>query len=591
MHKRLWLLAVAAVAVLLLAASATARTTSSGSVHAASLKAAPFAESWAQTPRTVAGRKAKDVVVIADEQDPSGFNVYQATQSSAWAGYMITPVIRGAYIITDQGGYNLDLAKSVKATKTSLTITLRPDANWNWGGVKSPVTNADLKYTLEQFLNPNNQVASNTGYINIDPAKTQLVGTKTAVFHWRTSCPADQLSAGTCAVGPFADYRDLFGIVYPSKALAGLDWNTLWSDCVCGNNGKPISDGPYILTNWTKGNGTTLVSNPMWYGHKPAVKTIQWKFVADTSSEIQGMRGGEYDMIYPSPQTALSQLVNQPGLVYNTNRAYIFEHIDVQLGPQGNPLLKNPWMRQAIFLAINRVSLIKAIFSSYAPGVKPLNSLEYILGKAALPHFGKWATSQRKAIALLKAHGCTGGPSVPTRGNSNFFSCGGQPASFRWFTTVGNDRRSTSAAIFQQQLAAVGIKINPQFFPGPAVLFGKILPSHDYDLSEYAFVAGSPDPSNNDSIFKSTGGQNYTQWKNAKADKLMAQAGITFDQAKRQALYEQVDQLLANDLPIIPLYTYPSILVYRKALAGAEHSNASLSTGPAWNAEQWHWTS
>ena len=590
MHRRLWLLAVPAVAVLLLAASATARTTSNASAQAASLKAAPFAESWAQTPRTVAGRKAKDTVVIADEQDPSGFNVYQATQSSAWAGYMVTPVIRGAYMITDQGEYILDLASSVKATRTSLTITIRPDANWNWGGRKVPVTNKDLAYTLNAFLDPKNEPASNTGYINIDPAKTKLTGTKTATFFWRTSCPQDQLTAGTCAVGPFASYRDLFGIVYPSQALAGLDWNTLWANCICGNDGKPISDGPYILTNWTKGNGTTEVSNPFWYGKKPAIKTLQWKFVADTNSEIQGMRGGEYDMIYPSPQTALSQLVNQPGLVYNTNRAYIFEHIDVQLGPQGNPLLKNPWMRQAIFLAINRVSLIKAIFSSYAPGVKPLNSLEYILGKAALPHFGKWATSQKKAVQILKAH-CTGGPAKPTRGNTSFWSCGGQQAAFRWFTTVGNSRRATSAAIFQQQLAAVGIKINPEFFPGPAVLFGKILPSHDYDLSEYAFVAGSPDPSQNDSIFKSTGGQNYTQYKNPKADALMKAAGVDFNQTTRQAKYEQLDQMLANDLPIIPLYTYPSILVYRKALAGAEHSNASLSTGPAWNAEQWRWTS
>jgi peptide/nickel transport system substrate-binding protein len=588
MHKRLWLLAGAAAAVLLLAASATARTTTSGSAHARVLAAAPFAQSWATTPRTVAARKAKDTVVIADEQDPSGFNVYQATQSSAWAGYMVTPVIRGAYIITDQGGYKLDLASSVKATKTSLTVTLRPDANWNDGGTKVPVTNADLKYTLDAFLNPNNQVASNTGYINIDPAKTQLVGKKTAIFHWRTSCPADQLSAGTCAVGAFADYRDLFGVVYPSAALAGLDWNTLWADCVCDNKGKPISDGPYILTNWTKGNGTTLQANPFWYGQKPAIKTIQWKFVADTNAEIQGMRGGEYDMIYPSPQTALSQLVNQPGLVYNTNRAYIFEHIDIQLGPQGNPLLKNLWMRQALFLAINRVSLIKAIFSSYAPGVKPLNSLEYILGKAAVPHFAKWSTSQKKAVALLKAH-CTGGPSKPTRGNSQFWTCGGKAADFRWFTTVGNSRRSTSAAIFQQQLAAVGIKITPEFFPGPAVLFGKTLPSHDYDLAEYAFVAGSPDPSNNDSIFKSTGGQDYTQFNNHQVDKLIAAAGTDFNQTTRQAKYEAIDKMLATQLPIIPLYTYPSILIYRSALKGAEHSNASLSTGPAWNAEAWHW--
>jgi oligopeptide transport system substrate-binding protein len=123
------------------------------------------------------------------------------------------------------------------------------------------------------------------------------------------------------------------------------------------------------------------------------------------------------------------------------------------------------------------------------------------------------------------------------------------------------------------------------------VLFGKILPSHDYDLSEYAFVAGSPDPAQNDSIFKTGGGKNYTSYSSPKADKLMAQASVDFNQTTRQAKYEQLDQMLATDLPIIPLYTYPSILVYRKALAGAEHSNASLSTGPAWNADQWHWTS
>ena len=590
MHKGLWLVAGAAAAVLLLAASAAAVTDAGSKASSSKFAAAPFAQSWAKTPKTTAGRKAAGVVVIADEQDPSGFNVYQATQSSAWAQYEITPVIRGLYMITDQGQYRLDLASSVKANTKSLTVTIRKDANWNWGGRKVPVTNQDLKYTVDAFLNPNNQVASNTGFINIDPSKTKLIGTKTAVFYWRTSCPAGTVEAGTCAVGPFADYRDIFGIVYPSKAIAGLDWNTLWGNCVCGSDGKPISDGPFILTNWTKGAGTTLQKNPMWYGKKPSINTIQWKFVADTNSEIQGMRGGEYDMIYPSPQTALSALVNQPGLVYNTNRAYIFEHIDVQLGPKGNPLLKNPWMRQALFLAINRASLIKAIFSSYAPGVKPLNSLEYILGPAVIPHFAKWSFSQRAAIKLLKAH-CTGGPTVPTRNNSKIWTCNGQPASFRWFTTVGNSRRATSAAIFQQQLAAVGIKINPEFQPGPSVLFGKVLPSHDYDLAEYAFVAGTADPSSNDSVFKTGGGQNYTSYHSAKVDKLISEASTDFNQKTRQAKYETIDAQLATDLPIIPLYTYPSILVYKKGLQGAEHSNASLSTGPAWNAEDWKWSS
>jgi peptide/nickel transport system substrate-binding protein len=589
MDRRLWSVVGAVIAaVLLLAAtgSATAGT------RRAALVAAPFAQSWSQVPKSAAARKAKDIVVIGEEQDPSGFNVNQATQASAWAGYELTPVIRGMYIITDQGEYKLDLATSVTADKTKLDIKIRPDANWNWGGKKSPVTGADFKYTLDSYLDPKSEPASNTGYVNIDPSKTKLIGNKEVQFFWRTSCPAGTVAAGTCATGAFADYRDLFGVVYPSKAVAGLDWNTLWSDCICGTDGKPISDGPYILTNWTKGQGTTETANPFWYGKKPKIRELQWKFVADTNTEIQAMRGGELDMIFPSPQTALGSLINQPGLVYQTNRAYITEHLEIQVdGVHGNPLLKNAWMRQAIFLAINRVSLIKAIFSSYAPGVKPLNSFEYILGKAAVPHFGKWATSQKKAIALLKAHGCTGGPSVPTRGNSAVFTCGGQQASFRWYTTVGNSRRATSAAIFQQQLGAVGIKVTPQFFPGPAVLFGNLLPAGDFDIAEYAGVAGSPDPSNNDSLFVSSGGQNYGHYQSAKVDALIKAAATDFNPTTRQQKYEQVDTILSTDVPRIPLYTYPAILVHKSALGGMEHSDASLSTGPAWNAEEWFWKS
>jgi len=253
MHRRLWLLAGLGAVVIALAASATgsANVASDSKAQATALAAAPFAQAWAQVPRTTAGRKAKQVLVFGGEQDPSGFNGLQATQSSAWAVYEgNTPVIRGAYLIDDKGQYHLDLASSVTATKKDLTIVIRPDANWNWGGKKLPVTNKDFAYTWQNLVNTTNQVTSNTGYINI--GGYTLKGSKTIVFHWRTSCPAGTEAAGTCAVGAFADYRDLFGLVYPSQAVAGLDWNTLWANCVCGSDGKPVSDGPFILTNWTK---------------------------------------------------------------------------------------------------------------------------------------------------------------------------------------------------------------------------------------------------------------------------------------------------------------------------------------------------
>ena len=87
----------------------------------------------------------------------------------------------------------------------------------------------------------------------------------------------------------------------------------MWANCVCGNDGKPVSDGPFYMSNYTKGQGLTLKPNPTWYGKKPALKEVDFKLITDTNSEIQAMRGGEVDAINPSPQTALSQLVHQPG--------------------------------------------------------------------------------------------------------------------------------------------------------------------------------------------------------------------------------------------------------------------------------------
>src|SRR3954469_14056076 len=168
MHRRLWLLAGVGAAVLLLAASATATTKSASSARGATLSAAPFAQSWANVPRTPAARKAKSVLVFGAEQDVVGFNTALASENAFWGVVMGgTPIIRGEYIIDDQANYLLDLATKVTATKTSLTYVIRPDANWWWGGKKLPVTAQDFVYTWKQIMDPNNDVAGRTGYDQI----------------------------------------------------------------------------------------------------------------------------------------------------------------------------------------------------------------------------------------------------------------------------------------------------------------------------------------------------------------------------------------------------------------------------------------
>jgi peptide/nickel transport system substrate-binding protein len=571
MQRRLWLLAGVGAAVLLVAASATATTKVAGSAKSSTLAAAPFAQSWANVPRTPAARKAKSVLVFGAEQDITGFNILNADENALWAQITgVSPTMRGTYIVDQNGNYHLDLASKVVATRTNLTITIRPDANWNWGGKKIPVTNKDVVYTWQQIVDPKNNNASTTGSVQIYSFK--LVGSKTDVIQCKT---------------PFADYRDLFGLVLPSQALAGLDFNKFWSDCVCGNDGKPVSDGPFMLTNYTRGQGSTLKANPTWYGKKPGLAELDFKVITDSNSEIQAMRGGEVDAIYPSPQTALAQLKGQAGLTYSSLPGFTQEHVDIQVGPKGNPLLKQPWMRQAIALGINRHSLIVALFGQISSGLKPLNNLEYNIGTNAVPHFAKWNAAPGKALALLKSH-CTGGPSKPTRNNTAIWTCDGQKAEFRWGTTAGNQRRATSAAIFSQQLGAIGIKLDVQFEPANPNFFGQRLPGGDFDLAEYAW-SGGPDPSGFDAIYETGGGSNYKTYSNKQVDALIKLGDSELNQTKRTAEYQKAAEIMANDIAVIPLYAPPNILVYKSAIKGMENSNNPTQEGPTWNAEEWHW--
>jgi peptide/nickel transport system substrate-binding protein len=554
-----------------LVAAASGSTSQAASAKSASLSAAPFAQSWANVPRTPAARKAKSVLVFGAEQDVTGFNTSLASENAFWGVVMATtPIQRGAYVIDNNANYHLDLASKVTATKSALTIDIRPDANWWWGGKKLPVTNADFVYTWKQIMNPNNDIASRTGYDQITGYK--LKGTKEVTFTWKK---------------PFADYRDLFGGVYPSKALAGQDFNKIWTNCVCGNDGKPVTDGPFYMSNYTKGQGVTLKANPFWYGTKQGLKEVDFKIITDTNSEIQAMRGGEVDAIAPSPQTALSQLQGQPNLVYSAINAYYQEHIDIQFGPKSNPLTHAPWFRQALMMGMDRPSLIKALYSQIAPGQKPLNNLEYVTGATATPHFAKWNFSQKKANALLAKH-CTGGPSAPTANNTAIWTCSGHKAEIRYFTTAGNQRRATSVAIFTQQLKSIGVQVDAMIQPSTTV-FGTVLPNHDYDVAEYAWT-GSPDPSGFDEIWGCGGGSNYTSYCNRKVTNLFATGDVELDPTKRQADYEQADVLMANDIPAIPLYSQPSIFIYKKGIKGMEHANNPTNAGPTWNIEDWSWS-
>jgi peptide/nickel transport system substrate-binding protein len=595
MHRRVWLIAAAAVGVLALASSAAAMTTTTSSARTGQMTA--FAKAWAAN-RTPAARAAKTTVNFAMEQDAGGFNLANQDFTGAWAAYFgETPVIRGNYMIDNNGKYLYDLATKVVATKHSLKIWIRKSANWNWQGHKPfPVTAADYIYTWKQIVKPGNNVASTVGYDQITRAKV-AGGGKIVTFFWKK---------------PFADYKDLFGYIYPKKALVGQSFNTFWSDCVCGYpDKKPISDGPYFLQSWTPGAGLILKSNPKWFGQTPKIKTIIGKLYTAEASEINAMKAGEVDAIAPGqPISSMQDLLNQSGIKHVITPGFTQEHVDVEFGPAGSgaggthtangaALLKKAWFDQALAMGLNRQPVINAVYNGVLPAgtVKPLNNPFYTIGplsKGKYAYFAQFNHKPSAAIKLLRKHGCTGGPSSPNVNNTKVWSCGGHSAEINFYSTTAPARCSISMPAWKVQEMAIGIKLDNQCYTAQPDFFTNLLPTGNFDLAEYAFTGG-PDPSGWDAIYQcvgpTTGGQNYKKFCNHTVDKLIKAGDSELNPTKRTADYEAAAKIVSTKVAIIPLYARPSFLFYNSKIKGMSTSNNPTSEGPLWDAQSWRWGS
>jgi peptide/nickel transport system substrate-binding protein len=378
----------------------------------------------------------------------------------------------------------------------------------------------------------------------------------------------------------YAGWKNLFNYVLPQHALQGTDMLTVWNDCICNpkKGNAPIGDGPFLLTRFDRGSGVTLTRNSHgWYGKRAKLDSIVFRFITNTNSEIQAIRSGEVDAIYPQPQLALADLRSQAGLKVVSHVGLQFEHIEIQQGPKGNPLAKQLWVRKALSQAVNRVSAAKALYGTLNPSVGPLGSIVRLKGEAGYRNdFAALNYSPAKVDAAMKAHNCT-------KGGDGIYRCGGTKVSFDFASTTGNALRTLAFTIFQDQAAKAGIELRNGFVPA-GTLFGSKLPAHDFDLAMFTYLV-TVDPHYNVSSFSCGNASNYTEYCNRNVTKWLGQSDRELNPKKRLALILKAGKQIAADAAVIPLYQRPTYLVYKTSVHGLVDN--ATSQGPSFNAENW----
>jgi ABC-type transport system substrate-binding protein len=546
MHRsKLWLLAGVVLAALALAATGSARVNG---------------------PDSASASKAGTLVFGAEQGGGPDWclNLILDVDCNAfWNVVFQTPVIRGAYLFTPQFTYKPDLISkaTVKTHPFRVTYHIRGNAKWS-DGVQ--VSGKDWRFTWQTAVNAKYKE-------HIDPLGWEDI----------RSIKGNGKVVTVTFKKNYAPWRTLFSYVLPAHALSGTDMLTVWNDCICNpkKGNAPIGNGPFLLTRFDRGSGITLTRNSRaWHGKRAKLDSIVFRFITNTNSEIQAIRSGEVDAIYPQPQLALADLRGQAGLKVVTHLGLQWEHIEIQQGAKGNPLAKQTWLRQALITGLNRDAAAKALYGTLNPSVKVLNSLTRLTNEPgySAKHFNKWDYSISKVASLMNAHSCT-------KGGDGIYRCGGTKVSFDFASTTGNALRALAFTIMQDQADKAGIELKNAFVPA-GTLFGSKLPEHNFDLAMFTYLV-QVDPHYVVSIFSCGNASNYTEYCNRTVTNLLGKSDRELNDKKRITLVNRAGAIMGNDVPMIPLFQRPTYLVYKTSVKGLV-DNAS-SQGPSFNAEAW----
>jgi peptide/nickel transport system substrate-binding protein len=318
-------------------------------------------------------------------------------------------------------------------------------------------------------------------------------------------------------------------------------------------NLQPVVSGPYrfdlLMVENDVIEGLVLSAFDSYYGEKPFIQQIVFRYFPDAEVAFQAYQQGEIQGISNVPQEVLSEVLGEDDLSVFSARRPELALVLFNLKNPELPCLQEVEVRQALMTGLNRQWMIDHL----------MNGQGFLADSPLFP--GTWAYYDKlvgfeydpeAAIAALK----TAGYQIPAEGGDIRVK-DGKPLAFKLL--VPDDLAfKTLAEAIQKDWRKLGVDTMLEFLPYDQLISERLDPR----LYEAALVSlnlarsADPDPYPFWDQAQAAGGQNYTQWDDKNASEYLEQARITLDLGERARLYRNFQVLFIKELPALPLY-YP----------------------------------
>lgn len=471
-------------------------------------------------------------------------------------------------------GLENDLAESyaVSADQKQYTFTLRHGVKWQ--DSDQEVTANDVLFTFDLIKDP--EVAS--------PLAVSFKGI--------TAEKVDDYTIKFALKEPFAPFLGTltFGIL-PEYLWSAVDPLNIK---LVELNLKPIGSGPFQFDSLKKDKQgavrtLTLASNKNYYGGRPYLDKVTFKFYPDTDSLEQAVINKNVLAVSYLPTESKAKIFGAETSAkgFNLHFLELPQYSAVFFNQQANSILKDKSARQALYEAVDRQRIVREVLSGQAevvngPILKGLVGYNADIGKydyaptdaAKILDGLKWqAITPNQFIAkqreLEKKNTPAGQEFVDRADAERLAEIAGQEY-FRQkgdiileitLTVVDQPESVSVAKIIKENWQAVGVRANINIVSAESIRREVIRP-RDYQALIYSEITGvDPDPYPFwHSSQVNDPGLNLAMFADKRADRYIEVARQTSDVAVRADNYKKFEELLASEIPAIflysPTYTY-----------------------------------
>ena len=419
-----------------------------------------------------------------------------------------------------------DLAETWDASEDGLTYTFQLAKNVRWHDGK-PFTSADVKWTLEalkQSQTAGVEIANRIAAIETPNDHTVVVRLQQV---WSPLIPT------LAWYGAF---------ILPKHIYEGSEWTKSPA------NEKPIGTGPFKFGEWVKGDHITLEANRDYFKRGPFLTKVTYRLLKDTSvaGDLLARNQVDYILVRP-PLESIRDLQASPDVRVKTfsqpSRYYM-----------GFNLRRKPFgdlrVRQALSMAVDRPLLVDRAVLGY--GIPGFGMYTPAIPWAFNPDARAPGLDLAAAEKLLDQAGLTRDAS-------------GVRAKWTFIAFNMSPFKETALAV-QQDVARVGITLD-LISVATSDWNTRVYTAKDFDL---ALANGSqgPDPDNLNVRFGSKGTSQFMGYANPDLDATLAEGARLTKLDERARAYFRAQDLLARDLPALPLMEAIQFIIYRANVSG-----------------------